>query len=193
MPRRGKALHELAGSGDDGTTGLLGGGRVPKTDARLEAYGTVDETSSALGLAKGLTDDRHVREIAERLQRDLYRLGADLAKNPSASSEVLSAFPSIGDADVAALDSLLAELEAQVTMPAGFVLPGQTAASGALDLARTVCRRAERRCLELAASGQVSGTGPQRYLNRLSLVLFVLARVEEARAGTEAKPARGEA
>ncbi|MFZ0215817.1 MAG: cob(I)yrinic acid a,c-diamide adenosyltransferase [Candidatus Dormiibacterota bacterium] len=186
MPQRGKSLHELAGSGDDGTTGLLGGGRVPKTDARIEAYGTVDEASSALGLAKGLTKDARVRDIAEHLQRDLYRLGAELATNPSATTT----FASVGDEDVAALDGLLTELEAEVTMPAGFVLPGQTAASGALDLARTVTRRAERRCLELAAAGQLAGDGPQRYLNRLSLVLFVLARFEEARAGTEAKPAR---
>jgi cob(I)alamin adenosyltransferase len=155
MPRRQKALHELAGTGDDGTTGLLGGGRVSKTDLRIEAYGTVDEASSALGLAKALTADARVREIAEGLQRDLYRL------------------------------------EAEAPMPDGFVLPGQTPASGALDLARTVTRRAERRCLELLEREPPSEEGAVlRYLNRLSLVLFALARFDEARADTRAAPAR---
>lgn len=192
MPRRHKALHELAGSGDDGTTGLLGGGRVPKTDLRIEAYGTVDEASSALGLAKALTADARVREIAEELQRDLYRLGAVLATNPRAGVE----FGTVQDEDVERLNGLLRELEAEAPMPDGFVLPGQTPASGALDLARTVTRRAERRCLELLQ--RAPGTGDcgggdraaLRYLNRLSLVLFALARFDEARCQTQAVPAR---
>src|SRR5215468_12559189 len=106
-------MHELAGSGDDGTTGLLGGGRAPKDDARIEAYGTVDEASSALGLAKALTADQRVREIAERLQRDLYRLGAELATNRRSAGR----FGRTSEADVEALDALLAELEAEVSMP----------------------------------------------------------------------------
>lgn len=179
-------MHELAGTGDDGTTGLLGGGRVSKTDLRIEAYGTVDEASSALGLAKALTADGRVREIAEGLQRDLYRLGAVLATNPGAGTE----FASIGDQDVAALDAVLRELEGEAPMPDGFVLPGQTPASGALDLARTVTRRAERRCLELLDREGDGDRGALRYLNRLSLVLFALARFEEARAHTRAAPAR---
>lgn len=188
MPRRHKALHELAGTGDDGTTGLLGGGRVSKTDLRIEAYGTVDEASSALGLAKALTADARVREIAEALQRDLYRLGAVLATNPQAGAS----FATIGDQDVAGLDALLRELEAEAPMPDGFVLPGQTPASGALDLARTVTRRAERRCLELLDRDRDREVdrAALRYLNRLSLVLFALARFDEARSDTRAAPAR---
>jgi cob(I)alamin adenosyltransferase len=190
MPRRHKALHELAGTGDDGTTGLLGGGRVSKTDLRIEAYGTVDEASSALGLAKALTTDPRVHEIAEELQRDLYRLGAVLATNPRAGV----VFGSVDDQDVERLDALLRELEAEAPMPDGFVLPGQTPASGALDLARTVTRRAERRCLELLDRESGPGDGADRaalrYLNRLSLVLFALARFDEARADTRAVPAR---
>ncbi|MBO0707923.1 MAG: cob(I)yrinic acid a,c-diamide adenosyltransferase [Candidatus Dormibacteraeota bacterium] len=186
MPRRHKALHELAGTGDDGTTALLGGGRVSKTDLRIEAYGTVDEASSALGLAKALTADQRVREIAEGLQRDLYRLGAVLATSPHSGAE----FASIGDQDVRGLDQLLRELEAEAPMPDGFVLPGQTPASGALDLARTVTRRAERRCLELLERDGEGDGAVLRYLNRLSLVLFALARFDEARADTRAAPAR---
>ena len=187
MAERKKRMHELAGGGDDGTTGLLGGGRAPKDDLRIEAYGTVDEASSAIGLAKALTGDERVREIAEGLQRDLYRLGAELATSPEATGR----FATTGEADVAALDRLLVELEAEVQMPSGFILPGATPASGALDLARTVVRRAERRCVTLIREGGLENDQARRYLNRLSLVLFVLGRYEEARAGLRAKSARG--
>jgi cob(I)alamin adenosyltransferase len=186
VPERKKAMHELAGGGDDGTTGLLGGGRAAKDDPRIEAYGTVDEASSAIGLAKALTGDERVREIAERLQRDLYRLGAELATNPHSTGR----FGRTSEADVAALDALLAELEDEVSMPDGFVLPGATPASGALDLARTIVRRAERRCVTLVRDGGLDNDQARRYLNRLSLVLFVLGRFEEARAGVRATPAR---
>ena len=147
----------------------------------------MDEASSALGLAKALTADARVREIAEGLQRDLYRLGAVLATNPRAGVT----FGSVENQDVERLDGLLRELEAEAPMPDGFVLPGQTPASGALDLARTVTRRAERRCLELLEREPPSEEGVVlRYLNRLSLVLFALARFDEARAHTRAAPAR---
>lgn len=179
-------MHELAGSGDDGTTGLLGGGRAAKDDVRIEAYGTVDEASSAIGLAKALTGDGRVREIAERLQRDLYRIGAELATNPDAAGR----FTTTTEADVAGLDQLLVELEAEARMPDGFILPGATPASGALDLARAVVRRAERRCVTLIREGGLDNDQARRYLNRLSLVLFALGRYEEERAGLRAKPAR---
>src|SRR5262250_3144315 len=103
-------MHELAGGGDDATTGLLGGGRAPKDDLRIEAYGTVDEASSAIGLARALTADERVRDVTERLQRDLYRLGAELATNPAATGR----FARMTEADVAGLDAVLAELEAEV-------------------------------------------------------------------------------
>ena len=179
-------MHELAGVGDDGTTGLLGGGRVSKDDLRIETYGTVDEASSALGLARSLATDPRVREVAELLQRGLYRLGAELATNPGAAGR----FVTTSEEDVAELDRLLAGLEAEVAMPDQFVLPGATAASGALDLARTIVRRAERRCVALARAGGLDNPQTGRYLNRLSLLLFVLARYEEARSGHEARPAR---
>jgi cob(I)alamin adenosyltransferase len=181
-------MHELAGTGDDGTTGLLGGGRVAKDDLRIEAYGTVDEASSTLGLAKALTADPRVREIAEQLQRGLYRLGAELATNP----KDVGRFVTTTDRDVGLLDRLLAELEAEVTMPNEFILPGSTPASAALDLARTVVRRAERRCVTLGREGQLGNAEIRRYLNRMGLLLFVLGRYEEARAGARAKPAKAE-
>jgi cob(I)alamin adenosyltransferase len=180
-------MHELAGGGDDGSTGLLGGGRVAKDDLRIEAYGTVDEASSALGLARALSADSRVRDVVEHLQRGLYRLGAELATNP----EDAGRFATTSEADVAELDRLMAELEAEVPMPDGFILPGATPASGALDLARTIVRRAERRCVTLASEGALANPQARRYVNRLSLLLFVLGRYEEARSGSLAKPARG--
>lgn len=179
-------MLELSGQGDDGTTGLLGGGRLPKDDARIEAYGTVDEASSALGLAKALTNDARVREICEELQRGLYALGAELSTSPEATKPFASMTPD----GVARLEELVRELESHVTMPEGFVLPGSTPASGALDLARTITRRAERRCVTLERLGGIRNAEVRRWLNRLSLLLFVLARYDEARAGRAAKPAR---
>ena len=184
-PRK-KAMLELTGRGDDGTTGLLGGGRAPKDDPRIEAYGTVDEASSAIGLAKALAADPRTREICEEVQRGLYSLGAELSTGP----DVAKTFATTTAGGVERLEELTAELESKVAMPEEFVLPGSTPASGALDLARTITRRAERRWVTLARS--TGGGNPQvgRWMNRLSLLLFVLARYEEGRAGRTAKPAR---
>ncbi|MDQ6691630.1 MAG: cob(I)yrinic acid a,c-diamide adenosyltransferase [Candidatus Dormibacteraeota bacterium] len=183
VAHRRKGMLELTGTGDDGSTGLLGGGRAPKNDPRIEAYGTVDEASSALGLAKGLSANLRVKEVCEELQRGLYRLGAELATNPTRKGT----FATVGPQDLQGLERIAAELEEAAAMPDGFILPGATAASGALDLARAVVRRAERRCVSLGAEHRAA----QVYLNRLSLVLFILGRYEEALAGVETKAARG--
>jgi cob(I)alamin adenosyltransferase len=187
MSRRKKTMLALAGGGDDGTTGLLGGGRAAKDDLRLDAYGTIDEASSAIGLGKSLTSEEMVVEVAEEMQRGLYRLGAELATNPEHSGS----FGQTGAADVARLDQLMEELESEVGMPEGFILPGTTPASAAFDLARSVVRRAERLGVTLAREKVVGNPEVVRYLNRLSLLLFVLARYEEARSGTAASLAKG--
>jgi cob(I)alamin adenosyltransferase len=179
-------MHQLAGGGDDGSTGLLGGGRAAKDDLRVEAYGTVDEASSALGLARALAEDERVRGIVEDVQRGLYRLGAELATNQRHAGQ----FGAMTGDDVAVLDRTLAGLEDEVPMPDQFILPGATAASAAIDVARTVVRRAERRCVTLAGQGLLANPEALRYLNRLSLLLFVLARYEEAGSGRQARPAR---
>jgi cob(I)alamin adenosyltransferase len=179
-------MLELAGSGDDGSTGLLGGGRAPKDDPRIEAYGTIDEASSAVGLAKSLSPNRRVRTICEELQRGLYTMGAELATNPASAAS----FARTSEADVTRLDALIGELEQSVTMPEGFILPGATPASGALDLARAVTRRAERRCVALERANGLENQQVRRWLNRLSLLLFVLGRYEEALAGSAAAPAK---
>jgi cob(I)alamin adenosyltransferase len=185
LPRK-KPMLQLTGTGDDGSTGLLGGGRVPKDDPRIEACGTIDEVSSAIGLAKGLTRESRVRAVCEELQKGLYALGAELGTNPKSAKK----FATMTDAGVLRLDELTSELEGQVAMPDGFVLPGATAASGALDLARSIARRAERRCVSLERQAGVANPEVGRWLNRLSLLLFVLARYEEGRAGRAARPAR---
>lgn len=184
--RTGKRLVDLTGAGDDGTTGLLGGGRVAKDDARIEAYGTVDEASSALGLARALAVDARTREVCEEIQRGLYRAGAELATEPAQPGR----FGRLEAADVARLEELAAELEAVAPMPREFVLPGATPASAALDVARTTVRRAERRAISLRREATDVGADLLRWLNRLSLLLFVLARFEEARAGARAEPAK---
>ena len=183
---RKKKMLQLTGGGDDGSTGLLGGGRVPKDDARVEAYGTVDEASSALGLAKAMSSDARVKAICEELQRGLYAIGAELGTSPEAAKP----FATMTAQGVDRLEELTEELEKEVTMPDQFGLPGTTAASGALDLARTVTRRAERRCVTLERAGGIANHEVTRWLNRLSLLLFVLARYEEDRAGRAAKPAK---
>jgi cob(I)alamin adenosyltransferase len=180
-------MLELAGSGDDGSTGLLGGGRARKDDPRIEAYGTIDEASSAVGLAKSLSPHPRVRAICEELQRGLYSIGAELATNPA----VRTSFAHTTAESVQRLDALIGELEQLVTMPDGFILPGATPASGALDLARAIARRAERRCVSLQR--EENGHENQqvrRWLNRLSLLLFVLGRYEEQLAGSAAPPAK---
>ena len=179
-------MLDLAGGGDDGTTGLLGGGRAAKDDPRIEAYGTVDEASSAIGLAKALSTNARVRAICEELQRGLYALGAELATNPASKTS----FAKTTSAGVARLEEIMAELEKSVAMPDGFILPGSTPASGAMDLARAVTRRAERRCLALEHQGGLSNPEVRRWLNRLSLLLFVLGRYEEEQSGKAPKAAK---
>jgi len=179
-------MLELSGTGDDGTTGLLGGGRAAKDDPRIEAFGTVDEASSALGLARALSPHPRVTAICEELQRGLYAIGAELGTNPEADKS----FVTTGTSQIQRLEQLISELESEATMPAGFILPGATPASGALDLARAITRRAERRCVTLERAGGLRSPEVRRWLNRLSLLLFVLGRYEESQAGRVARPAK---
>jgi cob(I)alamin adenosyltransferase len=186
MPPRRKKMLQLAGTGDDGLTGLLGGGRAPKDDPRIEAYGTIDEASSAIGLAKSLSPHLRVRSICEELQRGLYAVGAEVATSPDSPTS----FARTSAESVERLDALIADLERSVEMPDGFILPGATPASGALDLARAIARRAERRCVSLERDRALANHEVSRWLNRLSLLLFVLGRYEENLAGRKAEPAR---
>jgi cob(I)alamin adenosyltransferase len=169
-------------TGDGGTTGLLYGGRVSKTDLRTEAYGAVDETISALGLARALTRGAPRRATILRVQRELFTVGAELATDVSEYDTLRRHFLVVTEAMTRQLEDEIAKLEASVPLANAFVIPGGTTAAAALDVARTVCRRAERRIVRMQESGLLRNPEVLRYVNRLSDLLFMLARAEEGRA-----------
>ena len=159
-------------TGDDGTTGLFGGDRVAKASPRVEAYGTVDETNAFLGVARSTGLDASIDAVLAQVQEDLFTLGAELACVPGKEAK-LPAAP-ISDGDIARLESAIDVADAACPPLANFVLPGGSPQAAALHVARTVARRAERAVLALR-------DGPVRpqvvvYLNRLSDLLFALAR-----------------
>jgi len=140
--------------GDKGETSLLYGGRVPKTDPRCEAYGTTDEAISALGLARALSTSPRVKEIVEAVQRELMlTVSAELATDPGHYETMKSHFAVVTPAMVEQLEHLIDELKAEVDLPRAFIVPGASAASSALDLGRTILRRAERRTVALKQAG----------------------------------------
>jgi cob(I)alamin adenosyltransferase len=176
--------------GDDGTTGLLYGGRVPKDDPRTDVYGTLDEAVACLGLARAGGLCPRVEEIVVRLQREMFVVGAQLATSADNQAKlqegVSKVTPEMARRAEADIDALVAEHP----LPAEFVLPGETPSSAGLDLARTVVRRAERRAVAMDRTGQVPDPEILRFLNRVSDLLFVLARFEEAELGRRAAPSR---
>ena len=165
--------------GDKGETGLLYGGRVRKTDPRTEAYGAVDEAISALGLARAMSNDRGRREILERVQAELFTVGAELATDAAEYEKLRKHFLVVTTDYTERLEKEIADLEERVALPLAFVIPGGTAPSAALDVARSVLRRAERRVVALSDSGSLQNPELLRYLNRLSDLVFMLARAEE--------------
>lgn len=169
-------------TGDEGHTSLGDGTRVPKTDARIEAYGTVDELNSAIGLVLSAGAPDNVCTWLERIQNELFDLGADLSVPERTEGEHLRVTQEQVDALEAVCDTVNDDLEPLKS----FVLPGGTEQAARLHVARTVCRRAERRAAELAASEPVNAVA-LAYLNRLSDLLFILARAANLSAG-DAEP-----
>lgn len=167
--------------GDGGETDLFGGRRVAKDDLRVEAYGAVDELNAVLGECRARSGHADVLRIVEHAQGLLFDLGAVLAA-PGAARREKSAVPQLEDADVDELEAHIDALEEELAPLKRFILPGGSEAAAAFHLARTVCRRAERRLVALGRAEPLEGPG-LRYLNRLSDLLFVLARVENHRAG----------
>jgi cob(I)alamin adenosyltransferase len=163
-------------TGDDGTTGLLYGGRISKGDPRTEAYGTTDEAVAAIGLARSLIDQTELAAVLLGLQRDLFVVGADLATAGDHRGRLEPRVSLVVPAMVEGLERRIDEEVAARPLPSEFIVPGATPASAALDVARSTVRRAERRVVELSA--EVPDVNPDvvRYLNRLSDLLFVLAR-----------------
>ena len=177
MPRITKVYTR---TGDEGTTSLGGGQRVPKDSARIEAYGTVDELNSQIGAALALGLDEAVAGALGPIQNELFHLGSDLCILESDKERI--AVPRIEERHVAALEQLMDRLSEELPPLENFVLPGGTPGAAQLHVARTVCRRAERLVVALGRIEPV-GAHTVRYLNRLSDALFVLARYENARRG----------
>lgn len=167
--------------GDDGTTGLLGRGRVPKHDLRPRAYGTVDEASAALGLAKSLLGSEETRQVLTQVQRDLYHLMAEVA----ATTEEAERFRTIDAKHIEWLEAQIENFGSDLDVPSGFVLGGDTTSGATLGLARAIVRRAERLVAELQDEGALSNPYLLRYLNRLSSLCFVLLLLQEQEAGVE--------
>lgn len=165
--------------GDDGTTSLWYGGRVPKTDTRTEAYGSIDEANSALGVARSLCKEDNQADLHATilsLQHDLFVAGAELATSPEAAGRLEDGVSRISDGMVDALEVDIDRYMNQVDLPPQFVIPGGTELSAALDLARSAIRRAERRVVELRDSDGLASDAVLRYLNRASDLAFALAR-----------------
>lgn len=165
--------------GDDGTTGLLGEGRVKKYHPRPMAYGDVDEAQAVLGVARAAVQGKDVAAVVLQAQRDLYHLMAELA----ATEETAPQFRRIDAARVAWLEAQTDAFGERIALPREFTVGGDSTAGAALDVARTVVRRAERRVVRLYDDGLIQNGELIRYLNRLSSLLFVLSRYEDAVGG----------
>ncbi len=174
-------------TGDGGETGLFGGGRVPKDDRRVTAYGEVDELNAALGLALALEPRAFARDLLELVQRDLFTIGAELASPDPAKLVKALPGPRLGDARVEALEDAIDRAEATLAPLKNFILPGGSSKAAALQLGRAVCRRAERAVVTLSREAAVS-PAILKYVNRLSDLLFVLARAANAAAGLSDVP-----
>ena len=195
-------MRLYTGKGDDGTTGLLyGGDRIAKDDARTETYGTIDEAVAALGIARAQLGLKSrlgtlapafgdLDQVILRLQRELFVVSAELATNPEAWERLEGGRTRVSAEMVQELERMLLEAEHRIEMPREFVVPGETPTSAALELARTIVRRAERRAVGLQRAGLVPGDHALPYLNRLADLLWILARAAEAAESRQPVPSR---
>jgi len=171
-------------TGDTGETSLFGGKRVPKDAQRIDAYGTVDELNSMLGVVRSMQPHRDIDAILQRIQEDLFVLGADLATPPKKSSGKI---PRIETSHAENLEKIIDSLESHLEPLTRFILPGGSPIGAQLQAARTVCRRAERLVVKLSREEEI-GSPPLVYLNRLSDLLFVLSRYANHLAGVKETP-----
>jgi cob(I)alamin adenosyltransferase len=174
--------------GDGGQTGLAGGIRISKADQRVETYGTVDELNTVLGFARSICTNKEIRDWTEAIQRSLFRLGSALATPPESKKQP----PSITADDVEGLTKLVHQIEATEGILSDWSLPGAHTESAAYEVARTVCRRAERNAVRLAASGVEVKPEILAYLNRLSDLIWLFGRLIEVNAGVDASLRREE-
>ncbi|MBT8401605.1 MAG: cob(I)yrinic acid a,c-diamide adenosyltransferase [Rhodothermia bacterium] len=174
-------------TGDSGTTGLFGAGRVSKNHPRIEAYGTVDELNATIGIARAaISDNQHMNGLLTSIQEELFRIGSDLATPEESDASV----PRVTRREIDDLEMAIDRVESELQPLKAFILPAGTALASALHLSRTVCRRAERRVVELAESASIN-ENVAIYLNRLADLLFVLARAANARSGSSDEKWKG--
>ncbi|MEO7020664.1 MAG: cob(I)yrinic acid a,c-diamide adenosyltransferase [Ktedonobacteraceae bacterium] len=173
------------GTGDTGYTGLLGEQRVPKYDPRPDTFGTVDEATSALGLARAMSNNPRVKEIIYTIQQELYLLMGELATLPENYEKMGLRMTT---EHVQRLEQIEETLKQEVEIPNKFIIPGDTPDGAALDLARTIIRRAERMAVKLLHDGVIANTEVVRYLNRLSDLVFILARYIEVKSSLAERP-----
>jgi cob(I)alamin adenosyltransferase len=173
------------GTGDTGYTGLLGEQRVPKYDPRPDTFGTVDEATSTLGLARAITQDQQVKHIIYQIQQELYLLMGELATPPENYEKMGLRMTS---EHVQRLEQVEEALKGEVEIPNKFIIPGDTLDGAALDLARTIIRRADRMTVKLLHDGVIQNGEVVRYLNRLSDLIFVLARYVEVKSSLAQRP-----
>ena len=169
-------------TGDQGDTGLFGGGRVPKDDPRVKAYGDVDELNSTIGVARAALPGAAFDPLLEQIQRDLFAIGGHLATPDPDKVRAALAKAELGDDRVSAMEAAIDAADTELPPLRAFVLPGGTPGAAALHVARTVCRRAERSVVGLARDAEVPNLFIV-YLNRLSDLLFTLARLANHREG----------
>jgi cob(I)alamin adenosyltransferase len=173
------------GAGDTGYTGLLRGQRVPKYDARPDTFGTVDEATSALGLARAVAREPKVKEIILQVQKELYLLMGELATQPENYDKMGLRMTA---EHVQRLEQIEEQLKREVEIPNKFIIPGDTLDGAVLDLARTIIRRAERMAVKLLHDGVIQNGEVVRYLNRLSDLVFILARYVEVKSSLAELP-----
>ncbi|MGB8506939.1 MAG: cob(I)yrinic acid a,c-diamide adenosyltransferase [Pyrinomonadaceae bacterium] len=170
--------------GDKGETGLIGGERVSKADARVEAYGTIDELGAAMGFARSICDDAEVRELTKAIQREMFTVAGAVA-NPHSSEATPTMY--VTEAMVESLTLHVTRIEATEGILSDWSLPGEHRAAAAYDVARTVCRRAERCVVRLTEAGEEVNLQVVPYLNRLSDLLWLMGRLLELRAGLDTR------
>ena len=170
--------------GDKGDTGLIGGARVSKADVRVEAYGTVDELGAAMGFARSICEDAEVRELTKSIQRELFTVAGAIA-SPAGGAESPTTY--VTPEMVEALTAHVTRVEATEGILSDWSLPGDHAAAAAYDVARTVCRRAERAVVRLGETGAELNPHVIAYLNRLSDLLWLMGRLLELRAGLDTR------
>jgi len=166
--------------GDQGETSLLYGGRVLKSDPHCEAYGTIDEAVSALGLARALITKERVRDIVHDIQQELFIVGSELATAADQYHKLVAKHRVVTKEMVDRLETVIDELEKDIEMPKAFIIPGASPSAAALDLARTIIRRAERRAVALKNQNMLPNERVLHYLNRLADLVYTLARYEES-------------